>query len=151
MSVRRRGREIALQILYQSEWVTLEDLEGALKEYAKRLAPKTMKQEDPALEFARSRLEGIFSNKESINQIISRNVRGWRLDRMASVDRNILRIGAFELMYCPDIPSRVVINEAVELAKKFGSEDSRAFVNGVLDGILKDLKAKGERKEDHGT
>ncbi len=145
MSVRRKGREIALQILYQSEWGSLEDIDVAVREYAQGLAPSSMPEEDPALAFAKSRLKGVLKHKDDLDQVIARNVRGWRLDRMASVDRNILRLGAYELLHCPDIPARVAINEAVELAKRFGSEDSRAFVNGVLDGILKDSQ---KRKED---
>ena len=144
MSSRRKGREIALQILYQWEWGAQEDIDEAVREYVSGLASGDVPGEGPVLEFARSRLEGVLRHREEIDRVISKKVRGWRMERMASVDRNILRLGAYELLYCPDIPARVAINEAVELAKRFGSEESRAFVNGVLDGVLKDCRNRKE-------
>ncbi len=122
------------------------DVEAAVREYTQGLLSGEVDVKAQALDFARTRLEGVLRYREKLDQVIARNVHGWRLDRMANVDRNILRIGAYELLYCSDdIPSKVAINEAVELAKKFGSEDSRAFINGVLDGILRELH---RRKED---
>jgi len=143
LSIRHSGREIALQILYQYEWDAIEDIDKAIEEYAKYLASKPISELDPALLFGRSRLEGVIIHKTDIDSILEKNAKRWKLRRMAGVDRNILRIGVFELCYCPDIPPRVAINEAVELAKEFGSEESPAFINGILDAVLKD------RNRDH--
>jgi N utilization substance protein B len=137
MSTRRRGREIALQILYQSEWKTIDDLDQAIEEYASGLAAKSISEDHAALAFARSRIHGVLAHKSEIDALLRDAARRWRLDRMASVDRNILRLGTFELCHCDDIPPRVAINEAVELGKRFGSGESSSFINGILDGIMK--------------
>ncbi len=142
LSVRRKGREIALQILYQCDWDTIEDIDKAITEYATGLASEAIPENDPALEFGRTRLQGVLTHKAEIDSILRRNAKRWRLERMASVDRNILRIGTFELCYCPDIPPKVAINEALELAKKFCSGESSAFVNGILDAVLKEREKK---------
>jgi len=137
LSVRRKGREIALQILYQCDWNTIEDIDKVIMEYATGLASEGIPEDDPALAFGRTRLQGVLTHKAEIDSILKKNAKHWRLDRMASVDKNILRIGAFELCYCPDIPPKVAINEALELAKKFCGGESSAFVNGILDAILR--------------
>lgn len=142
LSVRRKGREIALQILYQCDWDTIEDIDKAITEYATGLASEAIPENDPALEFGRTRLQGVLTHKAEIDSILRRNAKRWRLERMASVDRNILRIGTFELCYCPDIPPKVAINEALELAKKFCSGESSAFVNGILDAVLREREKK---------
>ncbi len=80
-------------------------------------------------------MEGVASHLEELDALIVRYSEHWRLERMAAVDRNLLRLAAYELLYQPKIPSKVVINEAVELAKRYGAEDSGAFVNGILDHI----------------
>ncbi|MCK4604913.1 MAG: transcription antitermination factor NusB [Deltaproteobacteria bacterium] len=138
MSVRRKGREIALQILYQCDWNTTEDIDKVITEYATGLASEAIPEDDPALAFGRTRLQGVLTHKAEIDSILKKNTEHWRLDRMASVDKNILRIGTFELCYCPDIPPKVAINEALELAKKFCGGESSAFVNGILDAVLRD-------------
>ncbi len=147
MSIRHRGREIALQILYQYDWDVIEDIDRAIEEYASYLAPRPISALDPALSFGRTRVEGVIAHRAEIDSILERNARRWKLCRMANVDRNILRIGVFELCYCPDIPPKVAINEAVELAKEFGSKESPAFINGILDAVLKQLKTKGPNLE----
>lgn len=138
LSVRHKGREIALQILYQCDWNTIEDIDKVITEYATGLASEAIPEDDPALAFGRTRLQGVLTHKAEIDSILKKNAKHWRLDRMASVDKNILRIGAFELCYCPDIPPKVAINEALELAKKFCGGESGAFVNGILDAVLRD-------------
>ncbi len=127
---------MAFQILYQSDWGIIEDIDKTVKEYATGLASKVISDKDPRLKFARTLVQGVLARKAEIDSMLEKNAERWKLGRMASVDRNIMRIGAFELCYCLDIPPRVAINEAVELAKKFGSEESGAFVNGILDAIL---------------
>ncbi len=139
MSTRSKGRRIALQVLYLLEWDPDKDIEGAINDYMTSLAMRPLKENDESLVFARDRVHGVVSNMDKIDQTISKFARNWRLDRMASVDRNILRLGTYELMYCSDVPPQVAINEAVELAKRFGTEDSAAFVNGILDAAMKSI------------
>lgn len=85
-------------------------------------------------------VRGVSTHREEIDRLIEGHSEHWRLERMPPVDRNILRITAFELLYCEEVPPRVSVNEAVELAKRFGSEDSPAFVNGILDRIMTEIR-----------
>jgi N utilization substance protein B len=132
MSTRRRAREVVLQMLYQLE--------------ASGLAPRLVLDSYRASfgegpfpdEFARDIFLDVAERIAEIDQVITAASDNWRLARMSLVDRNILRLGVFELRYRPDTPPRVAINEAVELAKRFGTEDSAAFVNGILDRIARD-------------
>ena len=94
-------------------------------------------------DFARHLVLGIWTKREELDSLISRSSRNWRLERMSHVDRNVLRLGAFEMLFMKDIPPKVSIDEAVELGKKFGSEESGAFINGVLDNIYNQLKREG--------
>jgi len=90
--------------------------------------------------------EGAWQNSTECDQfIIAQTSRKWRLSRLSCVDRSILRLAVFQLTQCPDIPAKVIINEAIELAKKFSTDKSPGFVNGVLDAILKILVAEGKR------
>ncbi|MGQ9496585.1 MAG: transcription antitermination factor NusB [Thermoanaerobaculaceae bacterium] len=137
MGVRRRGRELALQMLYQHE------LSGSTpEEMASRF--EELEQAPPqSREFALSLVRGVLEHWDEIDQRVSSQAEHWRLERMATVDRNILRLALYELLFEPDTPPAVVIDEAVELAKRFGSEHSGPFVNGVLDGFLhRSVKAK---------
>ncbi|OAQ20188.1 transcription antitermination factor NusB [Thermosulfurimonas dismutans] len=129
MGLRHRGRQIALQVLYQKE-VGGISLEEALLNYEKHLNPSP-----EAFRFARELTEGVIRHLEKIDEVIQRYSEHWRLERMSVTDRNILRLATYELLFRPDIPPKVSINEAVELAKEFGTEDSPAFVNGILDAI----------------
>lgn len=94
-------------------------------------------------EIATSLIQGVMDNRERIDEAISRLAQNWRLDRMAAIDRNVLRVGSYELLFCPDIPVRVAINEAVELAKRYGSAQSGRFVNGILNQLQHDREAPG--------
>ncbi len=134
MGARRLGRERALQALYQLEQdpnaAPLAALEAAWTAHDDE-GPK-----DPAADgFARKLVEGVRAHGADIDQLIESHSHNWRLDRMQRIDRNVLRIGVFELKYLADIPRKVTINEAVELAKTFGNEASSAFINGLLDRI----------------
>ncbi len=131
MGARRRGREIAVQILYQAD-VAGMPLSEAFETYEGYFQPSPK-----ALEFAKELVKGVAEHQEELDAWIERFSRNWRLDRMSAIDRNILRLAAYELLHRPDIPPRVSINEAVELAKAFGSEESAAFVNGILDALYK--------------
>jgi N utilization substance protein B len=92
--------------------------------------------------FARSLALGAWQERAASDALLARHVVGWSVQRMQPVDRNILRLGLYELLKCPDRPHQVVLNEAVELARRFGGAESPAFVNGVLDGLRKELAAR---------
>ena len=143
MSLRSRGRQIALQTLYLMEWNGWEcDVETALDRLLETTKKEDLSAEHPSVSFARGLLAGIVERREEVDGIIARCARNWRLDRMAMVDRNILRIGVYELMFSNDVPPKVAINEAVELAKRFGAEDSAPFVNGILDAVHKGKRVR---------
>ncbi len=90
-----------------------------------------------AFSYARSLVEGTLSHRQEIDDLIRQQAEHWRLERMPPVDRNILRLAVYEFLYQTDVPKLVILDEAIELAKEFGSEQSGRFVNGLLDGILK--------------
>jgi len=94
--------------------------------------------------FAKELVKGVWTNKEALDKLISRASRNWRIERMSRVDRNILRLAVFEVRYMEDIPPKVSIDEAVELGKKYGTEESGAFVNGVLDCVYSTLEREGD-------
>ena len=129
MTVRRRAREIALQVLYQLDIDQGAPQEG-LAVYFENFRPS-----EKAREFCRRLVEGVSQHREEIDRLIEENAENWTLKRMAVVDRNILRVATFELMHCPDIPFKASLNEAIELAKKYGNDDSGAFINGILDKV----------------
>lgn len=147
MGARSTGREAALQMLFSLE--SGGSIERVMSHYW-RLTPG-----DPeGREYADGLTRGIAEEIDRVDGIIRKASVNWRLERMARVDRNILRMGAWELLHSPDIPRAVIIDEGVELAKKFGTEESSSFVNGVLDRIAddlgrvdKDAKAKGKGPE----
>lgn len=95
-----------------------------------------------AVSFARELAAGTWQQRAASDQLLTQHVVGWSLDRMQPVDRNILRLGLYELLHCPDRPYEVVINEAIELARRFGGAESPAFVNGVLDGLRREHAAR---------
>lgn len=129
MSIRRRAREIALQVLYQLD-VSQGEAGEVLDLYWENYEPSLK-----AREFCQRLVDGVRRNQSQIDRFIEENSENWTLKRMSMVDRNILRLATFELLQCPDIPFKATLNEAVELAKKFGADDSGAFINGILDKI----------------
>ncbi len=129
---RSHGRAYALQILYGADGDAEVDLGAAAATWHAALE---LPLSDEAQQFARQLLDHVALRRAHLDSLISSSSRNWRLERMSRVDRNILRLSACELDAMRDVPVRVVINEAVELAKRFGSADSPAFVNGVLDRI----------------
>ncbi len=141
MRKRSVARECALKILYQRD-VTARTVEATVENFwqsdlvqADEDAPVEI---DPEIKEFTSRLVyGVSLESASIDAKISSYATNWQLKRMAIIDRNILRLGCFEFFYCPDIPPKVSINEAVELAKKYGDLESSKFVNGILDKIHK--------------
>jgi len=141
MRKRTKARECALQILYQID-ITSDNPQDCIKNY-------WLENKEPVeiSDFAVSVVEGTCQKKDDIDKLITKYAQNWTLTRMAVVDRNILRMAAYELLFCPDMPPKVCINEAVELAKKFGDAESGKFVNGILDRIhkedIKDAAKKG--------
>jgi len=127
---RRRAREYALQILFQLD-ITGERLnDELLNEFW-----EGNKEEEEVKQFADSIVRGTIDHLDKIDSLIRDATEHWELERMPVIDRNILRAGTYELLYRPDIPPSVAINEAIELAKKYSTEDSYRFINGVLDRI----------------
>ncbi len=135
MRSRRQAREVALQALYQCD--TLQDLSGtSVETFFAHFDVLTSSPEDSSnVLFCRTIIDGVLKNLESLDGYLSRCSINWPIARMARVDRNILRIAAFELVLLSDVPINVSINEAIEVAKRFGSEDSSTFINGVLDKL----------------
>ena len=141
MGRRHRARERALQILYASEFVG--EIKGrALQELWEIIEPQ---RDAKLVEFTMTLVRGVWENIEYLDRRISQASLNWRLERMSLIDRNILRIAALELLYLEDIPPKVSIDEAIELAKTFGDKESRSFINGVLDRIMDDLQSQKEK------
>jgi transcription antitermination protein NusB len=130
--VRRTGRAYALQLLYARDGDPATDLSGPVMSWAGEFE---LEIEPQAQTFARDLVAAAVERADEIDELIASASKNWRIDRMSRVDRNILRLGACELLAFRDVPVKVVINEAVELAKRFGTAESSAFVNGVLDRI----------------
>jgi len=131
MGTRRRARELALQLLYQHE------LTGKPPEEMQRDFEEWKNASESMREFADQLLQGTLCHLQEIDEELSRQTAHWRLERLATVDRNILRLALYELQHQTQTPHAVVIDEAIEIAKKFGAEESARFVNGVLDGFVK--------------
>jgi transcription antitermination protein NusB len=131
MGHRRRAREAAIQIWYQI------DQGGFPVESAERNYWAVHSVPDDIREFADALVNGVAEKQEAIDGLISEHSAHWRLSRMAAVDRNILRVAIYELLHCGDVPIRVTLNEAIEIGKRFGTEESGAFINGILDQVAK--------------
>jgi N utilization substance protein B len=129
MSRRSRAREVALQLLFQHDHNPGVDRAAVDRFVHDRLHDRELEP------FCLSLYDGVLAHLEEIDQQISRAAENWRLPRMATVDRNVLRLGAYELQFAPDTPHGVTLDEAIELARRYGSADSPAFVNGVLDRL----------------
>ena len=133
MGYRRKAREFALQMLYQFD--VSNEFEYLINEFwSNKEVPDDVK------EFADNIVEGVVKNLHSIDNMLIESAANWSIDRMAVVDRNIMRIAVYELLFIKNIPVKVTINEAIEIAKRFGGEESSAFINGILDKIIKDYK-----------
>ena len=131
MGARRRARELAVQFLYQMEANPLEPHE-ALESFRQSVSASRQVKE-----FATRIVAGVQQYREEIDRIIGKYSEHWRLERIDRVDKNILRMGVFELLYCDDIPVKVALNEAIDIGKQFGTEESGAFINGIPDKISK--------------
>jgi len=132
MQFRRKAREAAVQILYGLE-VQERDPWEALEHYWQHFDRSEMPAE--AREFAAVLVTGTWERRDEIDGLIESFSEHWSLSRMSKVDKAILRMAVFELRFCPDIPPKVALNEAIDLGKLFGSENSGAFINGILDAL----------------
>jgi len=135
MSKRRKSREVALQSLYQLDLHSEADPSRHGAEFWERHPVDA-----DTRAFADALVRGTKTNQAKIDQVLSQFAEHWDLERMSVVDRNILRLAAFELLWTGEVPPKVAINEAIEIAKKFGTKDSSRFINGVLDRVHKELR-----------
>jgi N utilization substance protein B len=148
MTRRSRGREVALQVLYQ-----IEQNRGISPEEIHQFIQRRLLGDCKLCEFTEALIIGVKEHQVQIDAMISQVAENWRLDRMAAIDRNILRLGAFEMLFCPDVPPKVAINEALELAKRYSTAQSSRFVNGILDRVLQwrmQDSGTGPEQERHG-
>lgn len=136
MGLRRRAREIALQVLYQLD-ISDGNPQEVLRLHWENFAPSPKVRE-----FCQRLVQGVHQHQAQIDQLIEETSENWSLKRMSFIDRNILRLATFELWKCPDIPFKVTLNEAVELAKKFSTDESGGFINGILDKIHTNLSSR---------
>ncbi|MBI5586472.1 MAG: transcription antitermination factor NusB, partial [Deltaproteobacteria bacterium] len=141
MGSRRQSRILAVQALYQLD-LNPGDLEKSLQDFRDNFpAP------EESVPFFRRLVEGVWERKEELDLLLKRHSENWRLDRMSPVDRNILRLAAFEMQYCADVPPKAALNEAIDLGKRFGSEESGAFINGILDSLFIEIQSGSEREK----
>ncbi len=138
MKKRTRARELALQFLYQADLVNkpLTESDDFLREEERD--PETRR-------FAQRLIDGTLEERDAIDVVIQDVAQNWNISRMAVVDRNVLRLATYELLNCDDIPPKVAINEAIEIGKRYSTQNSGAFINGILDRIM-NRHGKGEQK-----
>jgi N utilization substance protein B len=133
---RRKSREFALQVLYQLN-ITKQDAIQTLTQFEGHFL-----SDGEADEFLKRLVLGVLEHFPELDRLIEKYSENWRLDRIDIIDRNILRMALFELIYCEEIPPKVTINEAIDLGKRYGSEDSGSFINGILDRIQNEVVRK---------
>ena len=136
MGARRKGRELAVQALYQLD-VTGEASAAALRLFFDRADASVR-----AKEFAATLVDGVQAEQARLDELIGRASRNWRFERLSRVDLNVLRLATYELAHTPHVPTSVVIDEAIEIARRFGTHESAEFVNGILDQIAGELGVK---------
>jgi N utilization substance protein B len=131
MTRRSRGREVALQVLYQ-----IEQNPGMAVGEVRQFIDRRLLADPTLVEFTLDLIAGVRQHQPKIDEMIKEVAENWRLDRMAAIDRNILRLGAYEMLFRAEVPAKVAINEALELAKRYSTAQSSRFVNGILDRVL---------------
>ena len=136
MGRRRKSREFALQVLYQLN-IMKQDAIQALTQFEANFL-----SDGETDEFLKRLVLGVLEHFPELDRLIEKYSENWRLDRINIIDRNILRMALFELLYCEEIPPKVTINEAIDLGKRYGSEDSGSFINGILDRIQNEVVRK---------
>jgi N utilization substance protein B len=145
MGIRRKARELALQVLYQI------DLAGLEPAPALELFCEHFEAGKRSMPYTRRLVQGVVDNRQEFDTMIGSHAENWRPERMSVIDRNILRLALYELRYQTDVPARVVINEAIEVAKRFGNEESGSFINGILDAIRKSTRAEDTPTAQQGS
>ena len=138
---RRAAREAVLSLLFETEYHAGETPEVI---YTRAVETRDI---DPKDSYIRKEYMGIMAHLPTIDALLSRHAKGWRTDRLSRVSRAVLRLGAYEVVYADKIPAPIAINEAVELAKKFDDPKARAFINGVLNRIMRELPPPERRKD----
>jgi len=129
--IRRKSRQAVIQVLYQIEM----SQDGA--DQALQLFWENYQKPDGLQDFVAGMVRGVLEHCKELDKVIAKTAANWSFSRLTPVDRSILREAVYEMLHCPDIPYKVTLNEAIELGKKFGSEKSGAFINGVLDNVYK--------------
>jgi N utilization substance protein B len=138
MGIRREGRQLALKYIYQIDLgVNFE--EKALAQLEQEKSSRKVKT------FAKERLLGLYNNRDEIDTILRRHLKNWSLERLNQTDKSILRLAIFEMIFDPTVPEKVALNEAIDLAKMYGSDDSSKFLNGVLDAVMHDKSVKTKK------
>lgn len=148
MGARRKARELALQMLFQF------DMSGNGPEQIIDTFEELQKSKPNTREFATKIFRGTVEHVSGIDEMIQNQAENWRISRMAAVDRNIIRMSVYEFLHEDDTPKLVIIDEAIEIAKKYGTQKSPQFINGILDGILKRYNLasdEGRRKRPEGN
>ncbi|HEX2062089.1 MAG TPA: transcription antitermination factor NusB [Thermoanaerobaculia bacterium] len=140
MGARRKARELALQMLFQ------HDMSGNGPDQIIDTFEELQKSKPNTREFATKIFRGTVDHIASIDEMIQNQADNWRLSRMATVDRNIIRMSVYEFLHENDTPKLVIIDEAIEIAKKYGTQKSSQFINGILDGILKRYNLAGDER-----
>lgn len=136
MGNRRKSRELAMQALFYMD-MSRNDSKELLDRFCESFNPSS-----ETLPFFLKLVKGVMHTRPEVDAIIERFSSNWKLSRMPAVDRNVMRIAVYELLCCPDIPYKVSLNEAIDIGKKFGTEESGAFINGILDSIRMALEKK---------
>ena len=136
MRKRRKSRECALQVLFQLN-ITKQEAVKALSQFQEHFS-----SDGEADEFLKRLVLGVLEHRQELDRLIEQYSENWRLDRINIIERNILRMALFELLYCEEIPPKVSINEAIDLGKRYGSGDSGGFINGILDRIQNEVVRK---------
>lgn len=142
-SRRGQGRLAAMRFLYEWKLNPGASLEEAMEEQFKYLKVRA-----GIAEYASKLVKGVELHQNQLDQVISENLTNWSIDRLAAVDHTVLKLGVYEMMYVDEVPTRVTINEMVEIAKNYGSGDSSSFCNGVLDAVRKVIAPSDEPLED---
>jgi N utilization substance protein B len=172
MHDRRKAREIALQVLYELDmakmdvheavslfWIHLTAPEEVFEPFwdyfdnpedARKQRIKSFAVSSEAKLFSILLIEGAWLNRHEIDRVISDCSENWSISRMSKVDRSILRMAVYELLYCDDIPPKVTLNEAIDLGKTYGSENSGSFINGILDALYVKLQQTGKKPDELG-
>ncbi len=145
MIKRRKARELALQILFQADVGNLP-----IEEAMETTLAEATDMDEEIRNYAAQLVRGVWGQRDKLDKQIQSVATNWTIERMAAIDRNLIRMALYEILHVPDVPYRVAINEAVELAKEYGTTESRRFVNGVLGALVRKMQLKDKQKEQRG-